>query len=92
MRSILPLQCVVGSFLIALSTDAIGAEAADGAGFKAVDHARKAIYHSPQSPGYTCWTGAWLMPAGDIMVSFTQATGPVQGRLKAPPQVMKKLS
>ena len=48
---------------------------------KAVDHVRQTIYHSPQSPGYTCWVGTWAMPDGRVMVCFTQATGPVEGRL-----------
>lgn len=65
---------------------------ADETRLQAVDHARRTIYHSPQSPGYTCWTGAWVMPDSRLMVSFTQATGPAKGRAKAPPEVMKKLS
>jgi len=65
---------------------------AEAPSFQAVDHARKTIYHSPETPGYTCWSGAWTMPDGDLMVSFTQATGPVKGRPKAPPEVMKRLS
>jgi hypothetical protein len=35
------------------------------------------IYHSPQSPGYTAWVGAWTMPDGSLMTAFNQATGPV---------------
>jgi len=66
--------------------------AADVTDVQAVDHARTTIYHSPETPGYTCWVGAWTMPSGDLMVAFTQATGPVEGRRKAPPEVMKKLS
>lgn len=58
---------------------------------RAVGHARTTIYHSPQSPGYTCWCGAWMMPDGATMVSFTQATGPVAGRPAAPADVMKRL-
>ncbi len=60
--------------------------------FKAVGHTRRTIYHSPQTPGYTCWTGAWTMPDGDLMVSFTQATGPVEGRPRAPQEIMHQLS
>jgi hypothetical protein len=48
------------------------AEAGEGPTFKAVDHMRRTIYHSPQTPGYTCWTGAWNMPDGNLMVSFTR--------------------
>ncbi len=28
----------------------------------AEQYTRKTIYHSPQTPGYTCWVGAWIMP------------------------------
>jgi hypothetical protein len=60
--------------------------------FSAVGHQRQTVYHAPQKPGYTCWTGAWVMPDGDFMVAFTQATGPIEGRAKAPKEVMDKLS
>jgi hypothetical protein len=53
---------------------------------------RRTIYHSPQTPGYTCWCGLWKMPDGSVMCCFTQATGPTQGwRPKAPPEVRKRL-
>lgn len=58
----------------------------------AVDHQRTTIYHSAQTPGYTCWVGAWTMPKGDLMVAFTEATGPVEGRPRAPKDVMERLS
>jgi len=41
---------------------------------------RRTIYHSPQSPGYTCWVGAWMMPDKSLMVTFKQATGPLTDR------------
>src|SRR5215211_4829328 len=41
---------------------------------------RKTIYHSPQQPGYTCWVGAWTMADNSLMVTFKQATGPLEGR------------
>jgi dienelactone hydrolase len=49
------------------------------------DFQRRTIYHSPQSPGYTCWVGAWQMPekslpGKSLMVTFKQATGPLAGR------------
>lgn len=59
--------------------------------FVAVDYNRQTIYHSPQTPGYTCWVGAWTMPDGSMMVSFTQATGPVEGRPQAPKDIQEKL-
>jgi hypothetical protein len=52
---------------------------------------RKTVYHSPQTPGYTAWVGAWAMPDGSVMVCFTQATGPVSGRPKAPAALWDKL-
>lgn len=58
----------------------------------AVEHQRKTIYHSPQTPGFTSWVGAWTMPDGSLMVSFTQATGPVDGRPQAPPDVQRRLA
>jgi dienelactone hydrolase len=44
------------------------------------DFKRRTIYHSPQTPGYTCWVGAWAMPDGSLMVTFKQATGPLENR------------
>ena len=60
--------------------------------FVAVDHHRQTIYHSPDKPGYTCWVNAWTMPDDAVMVSFTQARGPVEGRPRAPKDVQQKLS
>ena len=37
-------------------------EADAGTSVVAVEHKRRKIYHSPQSPGFTCWTGMWSMP------------------------------
>jgi hypothetical protein len=58
----------------------------------AVGHQRATVYHSPQKPGFTSWVGAWVMPNGDLMVSFTQATGPVEGRTRAPDDVRRRLT
>ncbi len=60
--------------------------------FTAVEHQRKIIYHSPQSPGFTCWCGAWAMPDGSLMTCFTQATGPVEGRESGPAEFLKQLN
>lgn len=60
--------------------------------FSAAEYQRQTVYHSPQKPGYTCWVGAWIMPDGDLMTCFTQATGPVDGRPQAPKEVMDLLS
>lgn len=67
-------------------------KAGEGRTFKAVDHARTIIYHSPQKPGFTSWVGAWIMPDGDLMTCFTQATGPIKGRPQAPKEVQEKLN
>ena len=53
---------------------------------------RSFIYHSPQYPGYTCWCGLWNMPDSSVMCCFTQATGPFEGREKAPPEVRERLN
>jgi BNR repeat-like domain len=58
----------------------------------AVEYGRQTIYHSPQKPGFTSWVGAWTMPDGDLMVSFTQATGPTGGRPAVPKDVRQKLN
>jgi hypothetical protein len=55
------------------------------------DFRREFVYHSPQFPGYTCWTGLYKMPDDAIMCSFTQATGPFAGRPKAPESVRRFL-
>ena len=60
--------------------------------FAVIEHQRQTVYHSPQTPGYTCWVGVWIMPDGDLMTCFTQATGPIEGRPKAPKEVMDLLS
>lgn len=65
---------------------------AEGVTFSAAEHQRQTIYHSPQKPGFTSWVGAWTMPDGSLMVSFTQATGPVEGRPPAPKEVQLKLT
>lgn len=51
--------------------------------------ARKTIYHSPQTPGYTCWVGAWIMPDRSLMVAFDQATGPLEGRPRASKKIQE---
>ena len=53
---------------------------APAGGVVAEQLARRTIYHSPQTPGYTCWVGAWPMPDNSLMVTCKQATGPVEGR------------
>src|ERR1700710_469684 len=60
----------------------------------AIDFRRTTLYHSPQRPGYTAWTGAWVMPDQSLMTAFVQATGPVDpgARRLAPQHVLDSLS
>ena len=60
--------------------------------FTAIEHNRRTIYHSPEKPGFTSWVGAWIMPDGNQMICFTQATGPVKDRPRAPKEVQKRLN
>jgi hypothetical protein len=55
-----------------------------------IDFRRTTLYHSPQTPGYTSWTGAWVMPDQSIMVAFVKATGPTNpaDRARAPRSVI----
>lgn len=55
-------------------------------------HQRRTLYHSPQTPGYTCWAGIWRMPDGGVMVCFTQATGSAEGwRPRAPAAILRRM-
>ena len=79
--------------LVFLAAGAVPVSAVRAGGeFTAVESKRQTIYHSPQKPGFTCWLGAWTMPDGSLMTSFTQATGPIEGRPKAPKDVQEKLN
>ena len=79
-------------FLLAAAAHAVGAESGGQPSVTAVEYERSTIYHSPQKPGFTCWTGTWLMPDNSLMVALTQAVGPLEGRPKAPPEVRKRLN
>lgn len=48
-----------------------------------IDFERSVLYHSPETPGYTCWVSLWTMPDGALMLSFNQATGPATDRPRA---------
>lgn len=67
------------------------ASVSPGDEFTAVEYEHQVIYHSPQTPGFTSWVSAWSMPDGSLMTSFTQATGPVEGRPRAPKEIQVKL-
>lgn len=58
----------------------------------AIEVERLTVYHSPQTPGYTCWAGLWVMPDGAAMVSFTEVTGSLSGwRQRAPAAILQRL-
>jgi hypothetical protein len=69
-----------GLILLAVLGGAGAAAGQSSEGWVGKDLVRKVIYHSPQTPGYTAWVGAWVMPDGAFMVCFTQVTGPLEGR------------
>ena len=52
---------------------------------------QKTIYHSPQTPGYTCWTCVWCMPDGSQMLTFSQVTGPLEGRKRASAEILQHM-
>ena len=87
MRPMSPLRFALAGF--ALQAFAATASADE---FIAIEHQRQTMYHSPQRPGFTSWCGSWTMPDGSLMVSFTQATGPVEGRPQAPQEVQRRLT
>jgi hypothetical protein len=90
------IECAA-SLIVAAGSIAFAGEAKkeaakeEGKDFEAVDYQRRTIYHSPQSPGFTSWVYAWVMPDDSVMVSFYQATGPVEGRERTPEGVMAKI-
>lgn len=46
-------------------------------GVHAKDFETKAIYHSPETPGYSSWCTLWSTSTGDLRLAFQQVTGPV---------------
>jgi hypothetical protein len=85
------MRLLQAALLIAFSTPPVAHGGATMT-VKARNFHRRTIYHSPQTPGFTCWCGLWKMPDGSVMCCFTQATGPTRGwRPKAPPEVRKRL-
>jgi hypothetical protein len=85
IRPIMRWQCLIIAAVVAVSS--CRAVAAPG-GYVATDVTSKTIYHSPQSPGFTCWVGAWIMPDKSMMVSLTQATGPLKDRPRTDPKTL----
>jgi hypothetical protein len=49
------------------------------------------VQFRPGDPGYVAWVGAWTMPDDSLMVSYTQAKGPVEAarRDQVPPGVLR---
>jgi len=83
---------VAGVFLLSASAFLTDGSKAMALEVTATDVARSTVYHSPQTPGYTCWAGALLLPDDSLMVAFNQATGPFVGRPGAPPEVLRVLT
>jgi hypothetical protein len=75
LASVVIAAGVVAAVLVLSSSSSD--EAPPPVSIHAEDCRRQVIYHSPQTPGYTAWVGAWEMPDESLMVGFTQATGPV---------------
>ena len=84
-----PWRLSLAGLLVTMAGDSVSGAADE---FVAIEHQRQTVYHSPQKPGFTSWVGAWVMPDGSLMVSFTQATGPVDGRPQAPQEVRQRLT
>ena len=85
MRSLLPPIAVA---LVATATGTGGA----AMNVTATDVQRQVVYHSPQTPGYTCWVSAWLTADGGLRLAFHQATGPLSGRPQARKEVREALA
>ena len=85
------LTVLVG-LLPAMATTSSGQVRGDPVKLAGADVERFKVYHSPQTPGYTCWVGCWLMPDGTLMVSFHQATGPLSGRPMASKDIQRRLN
>lgn len=80
------------AFATAAALWAASSVKAGGITVKAVDYSRKQVYHSPQTPGYTCWVAVAVTADAGILTGFTQATGPLRDRPQAPPEVRRQLS
>ena len=53
---------------------------------KVLNYQEKQIYHSPDTPGFTCWVEVWQMPnQGPIQCTFTQKTGPMDNPVTSMP-------
>jgi hypothetical protein len=68
---------MLGLWLLFTSDDDESRSGGKATAVTGTDFERRQIYHSPQSPGYTAWTGLWTMPDGRLMTGFAQVTGPI---------------
>lgn len=56
------------------------------------NHQRRTLYHSAQTPGYTCWTSLWRAADHSLGLSFTEARGPLSGwRPRSLPAVLRRM-
>lgn len=95
MRVAIMLAAVVAAVVVVLAvtggSDDASAPKPIPLAIHAEDFRRSTVYASPQEPGYTAWSGAWLMPDGSTMAALIQATGPVDPARRdlAPPRVVR---
>jgi len=52
---------------------------------KVEGYAQRTIYHSPETPGFTCWVGLWMTLDGRLQCSFVQKTGPKENPVESVP-------
>jgi hypothetical protein len=88
MRIGLSIACVT---LLGMLPSVVALAEAAEKNIEATNYQRRTIYHSPQTPGYTCWAYVWPMPDESLMVTFTQATGPLEGRKRAPGEILRHM-
>jgi hypothetical protein len=73
----------------------MSAETAAGDGARMLpevkDFQRRTLYHSRQTPGYTCWTAICRGRDGAPILTFCEATGPMNGRERAPAEIARRM-
>jgi hypothetical protein len=67
---------VLAVILVAVNIARISASAS------ASEFLQTAVYHSPQTPGYTAWCTLWRTRSGQLRLAFQQVTGPVENSQK----------
>jgi BNR repeat-like domain len=58
--------------------------------YRAEHYVRRTIYHSPETPGYTCWLGALELPDKSLAITFTQDTGPTNRTARGSDAIRKQ--